>query len=182
MTLIKKFLTASLPVALVGAMTPTIVSCSCSKKSFTFNYKDHINCRDKSDGDYHKKKDIANAVREKAYREQRSEHFDISDAKNQLLKNVEEGGQFAFNDLIASIVITADDTINLNNWDYKINQAEETATLQCDLVCENIEIHSGTINDFTYIYQNDDDIKHVYIQLNNTYKLRSYAFYDCTTN
>ena len=51
MTLIKKLLTASLPVALVGVVTPTIASCSCHKDSYSYEYGKHINCLDKSLGD-----------------------------------------------------------------------------------------------------------------------------------
>lgn len=171
MKLIKKFLTASLPVALVGVMTPTIVSCSCSKKSFDYNYGDHINCRDKDDSNYHKRKDIANAARQKAYREPQGE-ISLAFANNMLTG--ETGGQFAFNELIASVVVTEELDINLDEWNYD----DTTYKIQCDLWYG--ENHIPSEQDLTFTYVKDDQTSEIYLQIMETNKIRSYAFYDCT--
>ena len=172
MTLIKKFLTASLPVALVGVITPTIASCSCHKDSFTYNYGDHINCKDKDDGDYHSRGDIASAARQKTYREPAGS-IDLGDA-NDALKGA-TGGQFAFNDLIASVVIIEQLDINLKEWNYDV----ESSIIQCDLWYGDNHIPSG--QNLTFAYIKDDQTNEIYLQIMSSpiHKVRSYAFYDC---
>ena len=114
MTLIKKLLTASLPVALVGVVTPTIASCSCHKSSFDYKYKDHINCLDKKYGDYHSRGDIEGAVRNKAYK---CPAMEVTlDSLNAILEIGDDiGGQFLFNELIASSIISDGKDINVSD-------------------------------------------------------------------
>ena len=174
MTLIKKLLTASLPVALVGVVTPTIVSCSCHKDSYSYEYGDHINCLDKSDGDYHKRKDIANAAKAKAYREPQGK-ISLATANGKLTGKT--GGQFAFNDLIASLVIIAEKNMNLKKgWTYN----DTTYKIQCDLTYGEELVHIPSGQDLTFSYIYDDDQFKLVIDNALWTPIRSYAFYDCT--
>ncbi|MCQ3907774.1 MAG: hypothetical protein MJ219_03470 [Mycoplasmoidaceae bacterium] len=71
MKLLSKILTATLPLSLVGILTPTIVSCSCNKKGLSLNYKDTINCMFKDKEHYHKHGDIVNAIKPHLIKEDR---------------------------------------------------------------------------------------------------------------
>ena len=57
MKLITKLLTTLTPVAIVGAITPSIVSCGCSGKEYKIEYGDSINCKDKKEKKTYKKID-----------------------------------------------------------------------------------------------------------------------------
>lgn len=60
MRLTKKFLTALAPIAIVGVITPTVVS--CGNNDYKINYGDDINCKDKKDKKTYQKVDKVKAA------------------------------------------------------------------------------------------------------------------------
>lgn len=66
MKLTTKLLTTLTPIAVVGAITPSIVSCGCSGKEYTIEYGDAINCKDKKEKKTYKKvKKVQEAITNK---------------------------------------------------------------------------------------------------------------------
>lgn len=64
MKLSRKILATLSPIAIVGFTIPTIVSCSCTSKSFLIDYKQDINCNNKKDKKtYHSLKNIRSGVK-----------------------------------------------------------------------------------------------------------------------
>lgn len=168
MTLIKRLLTASLPVALVGVITPTIASCSCHKSSFDYKYKDHINCLDKKYGDYHSRGDIEGAARIKAYKDPGPKiNQEVLDYI--LIVDDDISGNFLFNELIASSTIVDGKDININEWSY----VASSKTLTC--VLNDQDSASYQIS-----YGLNTESQKITLNIGTNYQFTSYAFYDCT--
>lgn len=63
MKLSTKILTSLTPIAIVGSITPAIVS--CSKHEYIISYGDNINCKDKKGENYHNLKSVKGAITNK---------------------------------------------------------------------------------------------------------------------
>ena len=169
MTLIKKILTTSLPLTLVGIATPTIVSCSCHKNSLTLEYGKQINCLNKDDTNYHKHKDVSNAIKPHAYKLTRETSVK-QDELNQFNVFIKTpvGIQVLFWDLSASYVIQKNCDINLKDWQ---------PTDQCTATF-NLNSVSYDSTNLTYWYDAQDKL--IKIILSDSESVTSYLFRDCT--
>ncbi len=180
MKLKTKLLTAISSIAIVSTVVPTTVSCGCSKKDYLFNYADHVNCRDKDDRNYHKPKEVKSAAKIRAPKAQRQ----IIEDPSQIESMMWDKKQFIFYDFIASIVIQANEEINLKDWNDEL--VEGSYIFSFNLNGKDYPVDSEASGSFFY-EQNSSDPNDKTIYLNyhsylgdpDTITYRSYAFSDC---
>lgn len=170
---LKTILKISTPIAMVGVMTPIITS--CGGNSFSFEYKEDINCLAKETGEdaipYHSIKSVAGAVKKCADRETRPT-VNLTEVNNGLWG---EGGKYEnlYFDIIASYSILTSTKFKITNWnDDSVASKQITFTI----TLENEQTISGLINTNAY----DDDGTQIFIKLNAEISIKSYTYKDCT--
>ena len=104
MKLINKFLTALAPVAMVGVLTPTLVSCN-KGRSYEIHYGDDINCLDPTNPNvaYHSVSDVKNAIKSKLPIQPSGQSVSINQLNEDLQTN-KTWYQLLYYEIIASYV------------------------------------------------------------------------------
>lgn len=170
MKLTTKILTGLAPVAIVGAITPTVVSCSCSGKSYSINYGDNINCYDKKRDGYKSVKSVIKAIKNKVNVESDHEKT-LSLAQINADLAIDLNYQNVYFDLIASSTIITGTPVIITDWKSTVGE-------------DGIRHYSFKYNDTEYAdvvasYINQSNKAFLQFDGGKQLKVESYTYRDC---
>lgn len=119
MRLTKKFLTVLAPIAIVGVITPTVVS--CSNKDYKINYGDDINCKDKKDKKtYQKVAAVREAITNRIQVETREMEIDLTILNGYIHDKDSKENQNIYYEVVYHYAFLVDEKVGftLTNWKY----------------------------------------------------------------
>lgn len=120
MRLTKKFLTALVPIAIVGVITPTVVS--CGNNDYKINYGDDINCKDKKDKKtYQKVKTVREAITKKIQVETIGRIIDLQELNTKIYVEDSQEYQNLYYEIVYHYAFLVDEKVGftLTNWKFE---------------------------------------------------------------